>query len=95
METDNEPTTDVYAVLGSVLTIKIMESTGRFGFIVGRDTDALVFFDTGGSQRNYTIPKDWSLKQLMGWITRFYSEESHEEGVQTAKRKIRYAIGLD
>lgn len=80
--------------VGKELATRIMEATGRFEFITEMKDGFLLFADYGWDTQR-SINPNWSLKELMSWITELYSEEYLWKGEQKARKEIRKALGLD
>ena len=86
---------DVNNMLSAGLSRQIMEATGRFEFVKEDPETSIMTFWDNCWEKEYSIGADWTLEQLMRWITNFYAEDYEWRGELKAQRKMRSALGLD
>lgn len=80
------------ALLSTGLIRTLVEATGRFEF-VREEAQSLIFYDEHW-EAEQSLGRNWTLKQLMGWITNFYSEDFQWRGEEKIKRQMRQLIGV-
>lgn len=86
---------DVNNMLSAGLSRQIMEATGRFEFVKEDPETSIMTFWDNCWEKEYSIGADWTLEELMRWITNFYAEYYERRGELKAQRKMRSALGLD
>ena len=94
LKNSTEPAIAVDTVLGTGLIRSIMESTGRFEFIVENEILNTISFWDNHWEKEYHIGNNWTLKKLIGWITNLYAEDFEYRGVSKAQNDMRKALGL-
>lgn len=81
-------------VLNTELICNILEATGRFEFILENEfLDTISFWDNHWEQE-YSIGRNYTLSQLMQWLTNFYAKDYEQRGISKAQSDFRNALGL-
>lgn len=94
MENTNTSSGD-NTILSEKLIKQIMNATDRFQFIKEEpEMNTMLFWDNCW-EKEHRIGKDWTLENLIQWITKFYAEDYEWRGEMRNQRKIRVALGLE
>ena len=80
------------ALLSTGLIRTLVVATGRFEF-VREEAQSLIFYDEHW-ETEQSLGRNWTLKQIMNWITNFYSEDFQWRGEEKVKRQLRQLIGV-
>lgn len=80
------------ALLSTGLIRTLVEATGRFEF-VREEPNSLIFYDEHWENK-HSLGRNWTLKQLMKWITEFYSEDFQWRGEENVRRSMRELLGV-
>jgi len=83
---------NINPVLGTGLSIQIMEATGRFEY-VGEHGNLIEFWDKE-LEATRRILKNFTVKDTVQYIVNYFKLVYEHQGEEKAKRQIRQALGL-